>query len=68
LALAPDVRVPALISAGGKDETCPEITIRNVYDRIPAIKSLMFYPELPHTSCAGFYEMTWPWLDLYLRR
>ncbi len=68
LQLAPDLRVPALISAGGRDETCPAATIRAVFDRIPGTKSLMFYPNLPHTSCAGFYEMTWPWLDLYLRR
>ena len=68
LQLAPDLRVPALISAGGKDEVCPAATIRAVFDLIPATKSLMVYPDLPHTSCAGFYEMTWPWLDLYLRR
>ena len=68
LQLASDLHVPALISAGGKDETCPAATIRAVYDRIPGTKSLMVYPELTHTSCAGFYEMTWPWLDLYLRR
>jgi cephalosporin-C deacetylase len=68
LALAPDLRVPALISAGGKDETCPAATIRAAFDRIPGVKSLAVYPDLTHTSCAGFYEMTWPWLDLYLRR
>ena len=68
LQLAPDLHAPALLSAGGKDETCPAATIRAVFDRIPGTKALMFYPELPHTSCAGFYEMTWPWLDLYLRR
>jgi cephalosporin-C deacetylase len=68
LQLAPDLRAPALISAGGKDVTCPAATIRAVFDRIPGTKSLMFYPDLTHTSCAGFYEMTWPWLDLYLRR
>ncbi len=68
LQLAPDLRVPALISAGGKDETCPAATIRAVFDRLPGTKSLMFYPDLPHTSCAAFYEMTWPWLDVYLRR
>lgn len=67
LQLAPDLHAPALISAGGRDETCPAATIRAVFERIPAIKSLMYYPELPHTSCAGFYEMTWLWLDLYLR-
>ncbi len=68
LQLAPDLHVPVLVSAGGKDVTCPAATIRAVYERLPGIKSLMFYPELTHTSCAGFYEMTWPWLDLYLRR
>ena len=68
LQLAPDVHVPALISAGGKDETCPAVTIHAVFDRIPGTKSLMVFPDLPHTSCAGFYEMTWPWLELYLRR
>ncbi len=67
LQLAPDLRAPALISAGGRDETCPSTTIRAVFDRIPGTKALMFYPELPHTSCAAFYEMTWPWLDLNLR-
>ncbi len=68
LLLAPDLRVPALISAGGRDETCPVATIRAVFNRLPGTKSLMVYPELPHTSCAAFYEMTWPWLDFYLRR
>ena len=68
LQLAPDLHVPALISAGGKDVTCPAVTIQAVFDRIPGTKSLVFYPDLTHTSCAGFYEMTWPWLDLYLRR
>ena len=68
LQLAPDLRVPVLISAGGKDEVCPAATIRAVFDRLPGIKSLMYYPDLPHTSCAAFYEMTWPWLEVYLRR
>ena len=68
LQLAPDLQAPALISAGGKDVTCPAATIHAVFDRIPGIKSLAYYPDLPHTSCAGFYEMNWPWLDLYLRR
>lgn len=68
LQLAPDLRAPVLLSAGGKDVTCPAATIRAVFERLPGIKALMFYPELPHTSCAAFYEMSWPWLDFYLRR
>lgn len=68
LNLAPEIKSPALISAGGKDEICPAPTIHAVFERIPGVKSLMYYPELPHTSCEGFYLMTWPWLDQYLRR
>ena len=67
LQLAPDLRVPVLVSAGGKDTTCPAVTIQAVFDRLPGVKSLMFYPDLPHTSCAAFYQMSWRWLDLYLR-
>lgn len=68
LQLVSALRVPVLMSAGGRDETCPAETIRATFDRIPSIKSLSWYPQLTHTSSSGFYDMTWPWLDLYLRR
>ena len=68
LALALDLHAPALISAGGKDEVCPAATIRAAFDRIPGVKSLAVYPDLTHTSCAAFYDLSWPWLDYYLRR
>jgi cephalosporin-C deacetylase len=67
LQLAPDLRAPVLMSAGGKDLTCPAPTIRAVFDRLPGVKSLIVYPDLPHTSCAAFYTLSWHWLDLYLR-
>ena len=67
LQLAPDLHAPVLLSAGGKDPTCPAPTIRAVFDRLPGVKSLMVYPDLPHTSCAAFYNLSWHWLDLYLR-
>ncbi len=67
LTLAPDLKVPTLISAGGKDVNCPEVTIRAVFDRLPGRKGLMYYPELPHTSSAAFYALSWPWLDTCFR-
>ena len=63
--LAPNLRAPVLMSAGGRDETCPAATIRSVFERLPGKKSLEFYPELPHTSCVAFYNLTWTWLDLH---
>lgn len=66
--LAPNLKVPVLLSAGGKDTTCPADTIRSLFDRLPGVKSLVHYPDLPHTSSLGFYEFTWTWLDQHLRR
>jgi len=66
--LASDLKVPVLLSSGGKDGVCPADTIRALYDRLPGVKSLVHYPDLPHTSCLAFYELTWTWLDQHLRR
>jgi cephalosporin-C deacetylase len=68
LQLVPALKVPALLSSGGKDVVCPANTIRAVFDRIPAVKSLFHDPELPHTSSESFYTMTWNWLDAYIGR
>ena len=65
--LGANIRVPALVSTGGKDTTCPAVTIRAVFDRLAGVKSLVHYPELPHTSSEGFYRMTWEWVGAYLR-
>jgi cephalosporin-C deacetylase len=66
--LAPRLRVPVLMSAGGKDTTCPAATIRSAFERISSdAKTLKFYPDLTHTSCVDFYNVTWPWLDLHFR-
>ncbi|MDB6167212.1 MAG: acetylxylan esterase [Verrucomicrobia bacterium] len=68
LELAPRLRVPVLMSAGGRDETCPAATIRSVHDRLPGKKALKFYPNLPHTTCLDFYNLTWTWLDQNFRQ
>jgi cephalosporin-C deacetylase len=68
LRLAGNLHVPMLVSAGGKDRTCPAPTIRSVFDSVTAIKSLAWYPDLPHTSSASFYTLSWTWMDLYLTR
>lgn len=66
--LASDLRVPVLISAGGKDDVCPQATIQSVYDRLPGKeKTLKTYPNLVHTSCVDFYNLSWRWLDEHFR-
>ena len=68
LQLVSALKSPALVSSGGKDSICPARTIRAVFDRIPGVKSLFHDPDLPHTSSADFYTMTWNWLDTYVSR
>ena len=66
LRLAPHIHAPTLISAGGKDQTCPASAIRSVFDAVPAIKTLAWYPDLPHTSSQSFYALSWAWMGMYL--
>jgi cephalosporin-C deacetylase len=64
LQLAPRLHVPVLMSAGGKDETCPSPTIESVFQRLPGTqKTLKVYPNLAHTSCVDFYNLSWTWLE-----
>ena len=65
--LAPQLRVPVLMSAGGRDEVCPAATIQSVHERLPGAKTLKTYPNLPHTSCLDFYNLSWLWLDQNFR-
>ena len=64
--LASRCRSPALLSTGGKDATSPQESIRAIFDHLGGIKSLAHYPDLPHTSCGDFYEMSWQWMERYL--
>ena len=58
------------MSSGGKDVTCLAVKIwKRSTIGFQGRKTLMHVPRTcPHTSCAAFYEMTWPWLDFYLRK
>jgi cephalosporin-C deacetylase len=63
LYLVTKLHASVLMSAGGLDKTCPEQTIRTVYNHIKAEKELKYYPTLKHTSCLDFYKQTWQWLN-----
>lgn len=64
--LAPWLKAPTLVSAGGKDQVCPADTIRAVWDRLPGIKELYHDPELAHETSVEFYNMGWEWMARYL--
>jgi cephalosporin-C deacetylase len=67
LHLVQNLQAPAIVSSGGRDTTCPAATIRAVFDRIPAVKSLFHDPDLTHTTSPAFYRLAWQWLDSHLK-
>lgn len=65
--LVQNIKCPVLMSAGGKDTICPEPTIQSVYDVLKTKKRLKIYPDLTHTTCLGFYNAWWPWIQKNLK-
>lgn len=66
LTLADAIRCPILVNIGMADTTCPYDTIRPVFDRIKAHKSLLVYPDLAHSPCTDFNIHAMNWLKRYL--
>ena len=66
LTLADAIRCPTLVNIGMADTTCPYDTIMPVFDRIRAHKSLLVYPDLPHSPCTDFNIHALNWLKRYL--
>ena len=60
------ITCPTLVNAGSKDPVCPLETIQPVFNNIPTIKSLLVYPELPHSPCADFNKQALNWLNTHL--
>lgn len=66
LTLADAIECPVLVNIGMADTTCPYDTIMPVFDRIRAHKSLLVYPDLPHSPCTDFNLHAMNWLKRYL--
>ncbi|QKJ32614.1 acetylxylan esterase [Mucilaginibacter mali] len=66
--LVENLHCPVLMSAGGKDTTCPLVTVQSVYDKLKTKKQLKVYPGLAHTTCLDFYKISWPWLEKQLKK
>jgi len=61
------LRAPTLLIAGGKDTTCPPVTIRAIFDRLAGIKALHHDPDEAHTASSDFHAMNWAWMNRYLK-
>ena len=56
---------PVLLTAGGKDTTCPAETIQSLYDRLSCIKSITYQPNLEHRTDLAFIKQALAWFALY---
>ncbi len=66
LNLAPWISCPTMVSVGQIDTTCPPETIRPIYDRIPALKSLVEFPGCGHGWLYEYRQNDRHWLGMYL--
>ena len=66
LNMADAIECPILVDIGMADVVCPPDTIRPVFDRIKAHKSLLVYPDLTHSPCTDFNLHAMNWLKQYL--
>ena len=56
------LRVPALVSLGQADRTCPPDSVRAVFDRIPSCKALLEIPGLGHVRSSLWRRMALDWM------
>ena len=67
LNLANDITCPTIVSTAIKDEVHPYRTVMPVFERIPALKSAVVYPDLEHGAGSDFAGHALEWLGRYLR-
>ncbi|MBI4233249.1 MAG: acetylxylan esterase [Chloroflexi bacterium] len=65
--LADAIVAPTLIASAIIDEVHPLRTVMPVFERIPAMKSIIVYPDLDHGYRADFTNHGKFWMDRYLR-
>lgn len=56
---------PVLLTAGGKDETCPPETIEALFERLPDTRSLTYLKNGVHRYSNEFIPLASAWFRLY---
>ena len=67
LNLAEAITCPTIVSTALVDEVHPYRTVMPVFEKIPALKSILVYPDLNHGASSDFTVHAMAWLDRYLR-
>jgi cephalosporin-C deacetylase len=67
LSLADAIACPTLIASAITDQVHPLRTVMPVFEKIPAMKSIIVYPDLDHEYRTDFTHHGKNWMDRYLR-
>jgi cephalosporin-C deacetylase-like acetyl esterase len=67
LNLAEGIGCPTLMASAIIDEVHPLRTVMPVFEKIPAMKSIIVYPDLEHEYRSDFTHHGKAWMDRYLR-
>jgi cephalosporin-C deacetylase len=67
LYLVDHIECPLFMTAGMKDERCPEWTIRPVFDQVRTKKQFLADPEMGHEWPEYVNELMHSWLSMHLR-
>jgi cephalosporin-C deacetylase len=67
LTLAEMIACPTLVGSAITDDVHPLRTVMPVFEKIPALKSLIVYPDLDHEYRTDFTVHGKAWMDRYLR-
>ena len=65
IAHAPRLTAPVLLTAGGKDESCPADTIKSLHNILPGTKSLTYFADLTHRYTREFIPLAAAWFRIY---
>ena len=60
------LRVPTLVSLGQADSVCPPDSIRVLFDRIPALKTLLEVPGLGHERSLVWRRLAADWMRMWV--
>jgi cephalosporin-C deacetylase len=67
MTLAETIACPTLIASAITDDVHPLRTVMPVFEKIPALKSIVVYPDLEHEYRTDFTVHGKAWMDRYLR-
>ena len=56
---------PILLTAGGKDDTCPADSIKSLFDVLPGTRSLNYFDYLEHRTSREYVMLASSWFRMY---